>query len=373
MNIKSEQSEQPNKGVFSTDKLLDLFYVGFKPIIAILLSFVVSGIIIYLQGKNPIEAYVAIFNGAFGSLVAFANTCVRTTPLLIGALGMTLGVRGGIFNVGAEGQLYIGAAFATTVGLIPLPVPSWLHVILCMLAGVLGGSLFALLPAYLKAYRGISEIVVTIMMNFVAQYFNSYLVHDPRLLAQENASYAQSRTILDSATLPILVKGTSMHLGIVIAVILAIVLYFVIFHTRFGFRTRVVGANPVAANYAGINVKKSIITTFLIVGGFSGLMGAVEILGLKHILFDNFSGGMGFETVTVALLGGVHPFGVLAAAFFFGGLRSGGNLMQQTVGVSTFMVQVIQALSVLFIVGMGFAKPTRKRKNVEAKLKKAVG
>ncbi len=203
-------------------KLIDFFVAGSRPILSILLAFLVSGVMIMLQGINPLEAYAAVLRGAFGSLVAFGNTCVKTTPLLIGALGMTLGVRGGLFNVGGEGQLYLGAAAATAVGLIPLPVPGWLHALLAMLAGVLGGSLWALLPAFLRAYRGVSEIVVTIMLNFVGIYLVSYLVHEPRLLAQEGASYAQSRTILDSATLPILVKGTSLHLGIVIAVLLAL-------------------------------------------------------------------------------------------------------------------------------------------------------
>lgn len=355
---KEEQDKDNN--LFDSQAIIDFLLAGSRPVVSVLLAFLVSGIIIFLQGVNPIEAYSAIFRGAFGSILAIANTCVRTTPLLIGALGMTLGIRGGLFNVGAEGQLYIGAAAATTVGLMPLPVPSWLHILLSLSAGVLGGSLFAVLPAFLRAYRGINEIVVTIMLNFVGIYFVSYLVHEPALLAKENASYAQSRDILDSAFLPIMVKGTSMHIGIIIAVVLAFVLYFVLNYTRFGFLTRMVGANPEAAHYVGVNVKASLFTTFLIVGGFSGLMGATEVLGLKHSLYDNFSGGMGYDTVAVALLGGVNPLGAIVAAFFFGGLRSGGNLMQQTVGISTFMVQVIQALSVLFIVGIGFNKAKTK-------------
>lgn len=337
-------------------KLIDFILAGSRPVLSILLAFLVSGVIIALQGINPFQAYAVLLEGAFGSVFAIANTCVRTTPLLIGALGMTLGVRGGLFNVGAEGQLYIGAAAATTVGLIPLPVPSWLHITLALIAGILGGAFWALLPAYLRAFRGISEIVVTIMLNFVGIYLVSYLVHEPRLLAQEGASYAQSRSIVDTAFLPILVKGTSMHIGIIIAVALAFILHFVLNYTAFGFRTRMVGANPDAAYYAGVNVRYSLFTTFLIVGGFSGLMGAVEILGLKHSLYDLFSGGMGYETVSVALLGGVNPLGVLGSAFFFGGLRAGGNLMQQTVGVASSMVQVIQALAVLFLAGFGMSK-----------------
>ena len=344
--------------------LIDFFIAGSRPVLSIILAFLVAGVLIFLQGKNPLEAYAAIFRGAFGSLVAIGNTTVRTTPLLIGALGMTLGIRGGLFNVGGEGQLYLGAASATAVGLLPLPVPSWLHILLAISAGILGGSLWALLPAFLRAYRGISEIVVTIMLNFVAVYLVSYLVHEPKLLAQEGASYAQSRTILDSAILPILVKGTSMHSGIIIAVILGIILQFVLKRTAYGFRTRMVGANPDASHYAGVRVKPSLFITFLIVGGFYGLMGTVEILGLKHSLYDNFSAGLGYETIAVALLGAANPIGVIFAAFFFGGLKAGANLMQQTVGIQSSMVQVIQALAVLFIVGFGF---TKKKSPVQKK------
>lgn len=346
--------------------LIDFFVAGSRPILSILMAFLVAGVIIYLQGKSPLVAYAAVLRGAFGSLVAIGNTCVRTTPLLIGALGMTLGIRGGLFNVGGEGQLYLGAAVATTVGLLPLPVPSWLHILLAMVAGILGGSFWALLPAFLRAFRGISEIVVSIMLNFVGIYLVSYLVHEPRLLAQEGASYAQSRTILESANLPILVKGTSMHIGIIIAVLLGIILHFVLKHTAFGFRTRMVGANPDASNYAGVKVKYSLFATFLIMGGFYGLMGTVEILGLKYSLYDNFSAGLGYETIAVALLGGANPIGVIFSAFFFGALKAGGNLMQQTVGIPSSMVQVIQALAVLFIVGFGFTKKkARVRKKDE--------
>jgi len=351
-----EEQQQTRNILEHQQGLIDFFIAGSRPIVSILLAFLVSGVFIYLQGKNPLVAYAAVLRGSFGSIVAIGNTCVRTTPLLIGALGMTLGIRGGLFNVGGEGQLYLGAAAATAVGLLPLPVPSWMHILLAIIAGILGGAFWALLPALLRAFRGISEIVVTIMLNFVGIYFVSYLVHEPKLLAQEGASYAQSRTILESAILPILVKGTSMHLGIIIAVILGIILHFVLKYSTFGFRTRMVGANPEASNYAGVKVKYSLLITFLIMGGFYGLMGTVEVLGLKYALYDNFSAGLGYETIAVALLGGANPIGVIFSAFFFGALKAGGNLMQQTVGIPSSMVQVIQALAVLFIVGFGFMR-----------------
>ena len=356
MEYKVKVNQSSRNPIDIQQGLIDIFISGSRPVTAIILAFLVSGVFILLQGKNPLEAYAAVMRGAFGSMVAIGNTCVRTTPLLIGALGMTLGVRGGHFNVGGEGQLYLGAAAGTAVGLIPLPVPSWLHVLLAIIAGILGGALWALLPSYLRAYRGISEIVVTIMLNFVGIFLVSYLVHEPLLLAKESAAYAQSRPILESAYLPILVKGTSLHLGIVIAVILGFALQFVLKKTPFGFRTRMVGANPEASHYVGVSVRKSLFVTLLIVGGFYGLMGTVEILGFKRSLFDNFSGGLGYESIAVALLGGANPIGVILAAFFFGALRAGSNLMQQTVGISSSMVQVVQALAVLFVIGFGFAK-----------------
>jgi general nucleoside transport system permease protein len=346
------------------EKLIEIFTAGSRPVLSIIMAFFVSGVIIFLQGINPFEAFAAILRGSFGSLVAIGNTAVRTTPLLIGALGMTFGIRGGHFNVGGEGQLYLGAAAATAVALIPLPLPSWLHILIAMIAGILGGMLWALLPAFLRAYRGVSEVVVTIMLNFVAIYLVSYFVHEPMLLAKEGASYAQSREILDSAILPILIKGTSMHYGIIIAIILGVLLQFVLKRTAFGFRTRMVGTNPEASRYIGVKVKASLFITLIISGGFYGLMGTIEILGLKHSLFDNFSGGLGYETIAVALMGGANPIGVIISAIFFGALKAGGNLMQQTVGIPNSMIQVIQALAVLFVVGFSVVtKKTTKEQN----------
>jgi simple sugar transport system permease protein len=200
------------------------------------------------------------------------------------------------------------------------------------------------------------------LLNFVGIYLVSYLVHEPLLLAKEGASYAQSRPILKSAYLPIIVKGTSMHFGIVIAVIMGFILHYVLKRTTFGFRTRMVGKNLDASHYVGVNVKSSLFVTLLIVGGIYGLMGGVEIVGFKHSLFDNFSAGLGYETIAVALLGGANPLGVIVAAFFFGALRAGSNLMQQSVGIASSMVQVIQALAVLFVVGFGFARRKSRTK-----------
>jgi ABC-type uncharacterized transport system permease subunit len=337
-------------------RFLSAVVAGSRPIVAIALAMLVSAALIVSQGANPFAAYAALLKGSFGSVNALANTCVRTAPLLLGGLGIALGIQGGLFNIGAEGQLYVGAAAATAVGLIPLPVPAWLHVTLALLAGIAGGALMAFIPGYLRAYRGVSEVVVTLMLNYIGLYFVGFLVEGPTPLHQPDTFYPQSPPILPSALLPRLIKGTSLHAGIIFGLVLGVALYFLLKFTRFGFRIRMVGANPEAARYAGVKVEPHLLVIMLIAGGFAGLMGSGEVLGLKRRLFDHFSGGLGYHAISVALLGGGDPLGVILSAFFFGALRAGAGLMQQTVGVEKAMAEVIQALAILFVVGIGFAR-----------------
>ncbi len=329
---------------------------GTRPISAVVLALAVSAVLILLQGANPLAAYYALLKGAFGNKVALANTCVRTAPLLLGGLGIALGIRAGLFNVGAEGQLYVGAAAATAVGLIPMSVPPWLHLALALLAGVAGGVLAAVIPGYLRGYRDVNEVVVTLMLNYVGLHFVSFLVEEPTPLHDPTTFYPQSPPILPSALLPRLVRGTSLHAGILFGIVLVVVLHLILRYTTFGYKVRLVGVNPEAARYAGIKVERLLMVVMLISGGFAGLMGAGEVLGLKRRLFDHFSGGIGYDAISVALLGAGDPFGVMLSAFFFGALRAGAGLMQQATGVQTAMADVIQALVILFVVAIGFAR-----------------
>jgi simple sugar transport system permease protein len=334
-------------------QFFNLILTGVNPFLAILLALLVSAVLIISQGANPVAAYVAIAKGSFGSVNAIANTAVRTSPLLIGGLGIALGIRAGLFNIGAEGQLYVGAAFATAVGITPLPVPAWLHILLAVLAGILGGALMAAIPAYLRAFRGVSEVVVTIMLNYVGIHFISYLVEEATPLSDRTKFYPMSPLVQETAQFPRLIPNTNMHLGIVIGIILGVVMYVVLKNTPVGFRIRMIGGNPEAARYAGVNARHLLFFGFLVVGGFSGLMGASEILGLKLRLYDHFSSGLGFAAISVALLAGANPIGVIITAFFFGALSAGAGLMQQTTGIESSMADVIQALVILFIVGIG--------------------
>lgn len=344
-----------------------LILSGGRPILAIILAFAVSAVMIVIQGANPLEAYGAMLRGSFGSVAALANTCVRAAPLLLGGLGVALGFKAGLLNVGIEGQIYVGGSAAAAVGILPLPVPPWLHLILAVSAGFLGGVVWGLIPAYLKAYRGISEIVVTLMLNYVGIQLCSLLVHEPSPLAETGAFFPQSPPILASAHLPILIKGTSLHLGIVLGVVAALILYFVLQYTPFGMRTRMTGQNPEAARYAGVNVKKQIVLVLLLSCGLGGLAGTGEVLGLKLRLFDYFSGGLGYDAIAVALMANSNPIGVIFSAFFFGALRAGAGKMETAVGIKSPIAQVIQALAVLFVIMIGFAEYTRKARQEKQK------
>ena len=357
-----------------TGESLRLFaYRAIVPLVSIAAALAVSAVLIVIAGAIPIKAYGAMLEGAVGGIGSLATTGVRTTPLVLTGLAVALSFRAGVFNVGAEGQLYAGAALATIVGLVPLDLPWIVHVPLTLAAGFVGGALWAFVPAWLRAYRGVSEVVTTLMLNFVAIQFVSYLV-DPIVgpIGERGAAYAQSPTLPGSATLPILIRGTSLHAGLLIGIALAIGLFVLIRYTPIGFRLRMLGGNPIAARFAGLSSSREIVTVMLLSGGIAGLAGAIEVMGLRHRLYDHFSPGYGYDGIAVALLAGSNPLGVLLSAFFFGGLRAGANAMQQATGIETSVVLIIQALTILFVIfgplrGWARARATRvKRPDEEA-------
>jgi general nucleoside transport system permease protein len=339
-----------------------LLFSGGRPVLAILLALLVSAGLIFLEGAHPLKAYAALLNGSIGSLAALANTGVRASPLILGGLGVALALRAGLLNIGVEGQIYAGAIAATAIGITPLPVPGWLHVSLALLAAFVAGGIWGLVPGYLKAYRGVSEVTITLMMNYIGIYLASYLVHEPQPLAEKGAFFPESPLILPSAQLPILVPGTSLHIGILLGIVLCLAVYLLLRYTPFGFRIRLLGANPEAARYTGIKISRQILLVMVIGSALGGLAGAGEVLGLKLRLFDFFAGGVGYEAVAVALLANGNPLGVILAGLFFGALKAGASKMQIMVGIATPMATVIQALCVMFVIGIGFGERAVKTK-----------
>jgi len=334
---------------------------GVRPIIGILLGLLAGAGLIALSGVNPLEAYAAMYNGAFGSPQAFTNVLVRASPLLLAGAGVAIGIKAGVFNLGAEGYMYAGAIGATLVGLLPLSVPPLVHIILSILAAVAFSAIWGFIPAYLRAYRGLNEVVTTIMLNYVAISFTSWLVHPPGFLAEADSFFPMSPMISSSVRLPILMRGTSLHPGFIVGITVCILLYFAIHFTPFGFRTRMLGINPEAARYAGVNVKRQLLLVMVIGAVMGGLAGAFEVLGLKSRLYMDFVAGVGYEGVAVALLAAGNPLGVIFSALFFSALKAGGTTMSIQTGVGAPMTVVIEALSVIFVIAIGYGKRKRKR------------
>lgn len=323
-----------------------------KSVWAILGALLVGSFLIQLAGSDPIEAYLALFKGAFFEYYGFANTLVKMSPLILAGLAVTIPLRAGQFNIGAEGQIYIGALFATWAALYLPQIPGWLHITLSSLAGALGGALWALLPAFLKAYHRINEIIVTLLMNYVAINIVSYFVGGPMMAA--DAPYPYSDEIPESAMLPLLLARTDAHLGVFIGLALAVIVFFVFRRSSLGFSLDTVGRNPHAARYAGFSVQRHIVGAFLVAGALAGLAGAYEVMGLKYRLFHMFSPGYGYDGIIVSFLAGGNPLFVIVAAAFLGGLRSGAGIMQRAVGVDTTVVEAIQGLVIIFV-AMGLA------------------
>ena len=334
------------------------------PVWAVLIAFLVGSLVIVGAGADPVRAYLALIQGAIGNEGLIATTLVKSVPLMLTGLAVAVAFRSGVFNIGAEGQIYMGAVFSVWAA-TALQLPAVVHLVVALAFGMLGGFLWAAIPGYLKASRGFNEVVVTIFMNYIAIGLVDYLVQGP--LREPGWNY-QSRLVPATARLPNILPGTDLHFGLILALIAAGLVYVLLFHTTLGFRLRMVGANPEAARYAGVKVKRMTVLAMALSGALAGLAGAVEILGVQFRLLSGFSPGWGFDAIAVALVGQLHPLGLLLAALFFAALRTGANSMQTAVGLPVVVVYVIQGLTVLFMmVGTaiqhyGLWRPVRREK-----------
>lgn len=334
------------------------------PLLSVLLAFVIGSLIVLSQNRNPVVAYQALFRGAIGSVDGLGVTIGRAIPLALAGLAVTLAYRGGVFNIGAEGQLILGGICSTAVGISFPNLPAWLHVPLALAAGALGGAAWAFLPGYLKSKRGLNEVLTTLMMNYIALEFISYLVRGP--LQGHPAGHPTTVLIADSAKLPIVWGQAQMSIAALITPLLALLAYVLMFKTSFGFGLRTVGANAEAARYAGIKVQKTVLSTMLMSGALAGLAGGMEILGVQYRLWEAFLQGYGFDAIPVALVGQLHPLGVLLTAFFFGMLRAGANSMQVLARVPMPLINIIQSLTILFaLAGMAIRVAPRRQAESE--------
>jgi len=318
-----------------------------SPLVAIAAALAVGACLIAIAGVNPLKAYSVLFSEALLNYYGVGNTLTKTAPLLLTSLGVLIALKAGQFNIGGEGQIYMGGLGSVLIGLYVQGLPTILHVPLALTGGFLFGAVWGFIPGYLKAMRGVNEVITTLLLNYVAQYWVSYLVSG--VLMERNAPSPFTPPVATTAQLPILLPQTQTHAGILIGLVATLVIWLAFAFTPFGYQVEAVGQNPTAARYAGIPVQKTIMTAMAIAGGLAGLAGAGEVLGLRYRLFENFSPGYGFDAIAIALLSRGNLAGVVLISLFFGALRSGASVMQRSAGVPVTVVYAIQGLTVLFI------------------------
>lgn len=369
------------KGSYNFYRLLD----ALVPLLAVIAALAVGAIILLLQDVSPATAYSEMITGAFTNKNGLADTFVKAIPLLLVALGVAIAFRGGVINIGAEGQLIVGALLTTYVGLqLGDRLPGPIVILICLIAGTLMGGFWAAIPGYLKARLGVNEILTTIMMNQIAIQIAFFLLRGPMIDPAEveaGTNIPHSARLSQSIDLPrftdiaqwlgldksaedlgltgfvaelygLLVEPTRLHSGLIIAIVMAILVYIFLWRTTIGYRIRAVGQNQSASRYAGINVQRYIVLSMTLGGMFAGLAGAIEILGLHHRMFEPtaVSAGYGFSGIVVALFGSLHPLGIIPSAILFGGLLVGGDKMQRAVQVPQVLITVILGMVVLFVV-----------------------
>lgn len=317
--------------------------------LAAVVAFILGALIIYSQGSNPIEAYKALLRGAFGGVGSIGTTISRTIPLILTGLAVAIAYKSGVFNIGGEGQLLLGGICATVVGVGIPDLSPWLHIPLCIVAALIGGAAWALIPGILKAKRGVNEVITTLMMNYIAIQLLSYLLRGP--MRGDPMGVPASAFISQNAEMPIIWQRADVSLAAIITPIIVILMYVLMFKTNLGYKMRAVGANPKASDYAGIPVERTCLTSMMISGALAGLAGGIEVMSGQHRLWDTLLKGYGFEGITVALVGQLHPFGVFVSAIFFGALRAGANAMQVIARVPTTIIYIIQSFTILFVVG----------------------
>jgi simple sugar transport system permease protein len=285
-----------------------------------------------------------------GDRVALADTLLKTAPLLLAGLGTAIAFRAGMLNIGAEGQIYLGAIAATLfVSILPDGTPGPLLIVAGILAAACGGGAWAGIAGVLRSRRGVNEVVSTLLLNFVAVYLAGLLVNGP-LKDPGGSGYPQSAAIPSSAELPILLPGTSLHIGLAIGVVVAIIMQFVLWDSKWGFEIRAVGLGSATARVVGMPVTGLMVSAIVVSGALAGLAGAGEVLGFQHRLFESVSPGYGYTAIVVALLARLNPLAIIATAFFCGALLTGGNEMQRAVGAPAGLVLVIQACAILLLV-----------------------
>lgn len=317
--------------------------------LAALTGLAAGAILIWATGGDPVLAYGGLWEGSLGRPASVSETLVWATPYILAGLAVGLAFRGGLFNIGAEGQLTVGALAAAWVGYGVQGVPWPLHLLLALAAGAVGGGAWAAVAGLLKARTGAHEVITTIMLNYVALLATGYLLAGPMKDPSPFVVAAQTPKVLESARIPALVADLRVHWGLILALLLAGACWWLLFRSTVGFAIRTVGLNASAARYAGISIGGTVVLTMALSGGLAGLAGAVEVLGVNYYHAPGFSVGYGFDSIAVALLGKSHPLGVIPAALLFGALRAGATRMQFVSQIPIDIISVVQGIILLLV------------------------
>jgi len=322
------------------------------PVLAAVISLVLAAIPLLAAGVNVFQAYGVMISGALGSQFALTEVVARATPLILTGLAAAIAFRAKLFNIGAEGQLYIGALAAVAIGSGRFDGPAPLMILGICIAGAVAGALMMLGPTVLKVKLGADEVVTTLLLNFIVALFVQMMIEGP-MKDPMSMGWPQSEPILDSATLPKLIDKTRVHAGLIIAILAAIGTEILMRRTVPGFRIRAVGASPAAARFAGMSVTKTMLLVGALSGAFAGLAGVGEVAGLKGYLTNDLSPGYGYAGIVVAMLAGLSPIGVIAAAFFVAAVFVGADSMSRAMTVSSYIANLIVALGLLSVLLSG--------------------
>ncbi len=325
------------------------------PLGAVLVALAVGAIMLLALGANPLTGYAALFDGAFGSWGALADTALKSMPLLLVGTGICIAFRAGVVNLGGEGQIIAGALLSTTLALAIPGTPRVVLVPLLIVAGAVGGGIWGAIPGALKAYAGVSEILSTIMMNIIAAQFMSFLLQD--LLAEpQEIRIQQTERLTENGDLPLFPGGTRLHIGVLVAIAVAVLGYYLLFRSALGVRLRAVGHNAHASRYAGMPVERSIVQALSISGACAGIAGAILVFGSEsHRLIGEggataFTQNAGFNGIVAALFGGLHPLTTIPASVLFGGMLTGGIELQREVQVPAALIVALNGVIVVFVV-----------------------
>ena len=324
------------------------------PTAGVLVALLIGAVLLLLLKADPIAAYAAMVRGAVGSTFGLTQTLVKATPLLLVGLGICIAFRANVINIGGEGQIIAGAIAATWFPLTFSTAPGWLLIPSTMFVGFMAGAVWGFVPGILKARLNVNEILSTIMMNAIALQLMNLLLQGPLMdpaAVKAGTFLAQSAQLPHQVWLARLVPRTLLHSGAIVALVLAFVVYLFLWRTTIGYQIRAVGLNPDASRYSGINVPTAQALSLTLAGGFAGLAGVVEVIGVQHRLLEGLTSGYGFTGIVAALLGSLHPLGLIPASILFGGLLVGADTMQRAVQVPSALITAILGLVVLFVSG----------------------